>query len=156
MTDNDPQTPFLHSKILYFSSSRSIDYAYQVFQQVENPNAFMRNALIRARAQSSDHKEEAISLLRGMLEDGRIFPDKYIFPFALEACADLFTLSERSAVWWNALMDALVRFGEFIDAMELFHEMQKIFAPDGFLHGGHLCRRDDGVVLVYALHVVLM
>lgn len=176
-TTDDPQTHFLHSRILHVSSSLSIDYAYQVFRQVENPNAFMWNALIRACAQSSDHKEEAISLLRGMLEDGSVSPDKYTFPFALKACAYLFALSEgkqvhaqvvkhglgpdvyvnnslvhcyascgvledakkvfekmpeRSAVSWNAVIDALVRFGEFNAAMELFHEMQKLFEPDGY------------------------
>ncbi|XP_010044695.2 pentatricopeptide repeat-containing protein At1g59720, chloroplastic/mitochondrial [Eucalyptus grandis] len=176
-TAHDPQAHFLHSRILHASSSLSIDYARRVFRQVENPNAFMWNALIRACAQSGDRKEETVSLLRGMLEDGSVSPDQYTFPFALKACAYLFALSEgkqvhaqvlkrglgpdvyvnnslvhfyascgvledakkvfekmpeRTAVSWNAVIDALVRFGEFSAAMGLFHEMQKLFEPDGY------------------------
>ncbi|KAI6686480.1 hypothetical protein NL676_032393 [Syzygium grande] len=176
-TTHDLRAHFLHSRILHVSSSLSIDYARRVFRHVESPNAFMWNALIRACAQSGDRKEEAISLLRGMLEDGSVSPDQYTFPFALKACAYLFALSEgkqvhaqawkhglgpdvyvnnslvhfyascgvledakkvfgkmpeRSAVSWNAVIDALVRFGEFNAAMESFHEMQMLFEPDGY------------------------
>ena len=35
-------------------------------------------------------------------------------------------------VSWNALIDALVQFGEFETALKLFVQLQELFEPDGY------------------------
>ncbi|KAJ4711240.1 Pentatricopeptide repeat-containing protein [Melia azedarach] len=94
MLPHHRNTLFLYSRILYFSSTADLDYAYRVFDHVENPNSFMWNTLIRACAQNVDTKEQAVKIFQRMLEKGNVFPDKYTFPFALKACAYLFALFE--------------------------------------------------------------
>ncbi|XP_044489399.1 pentatricopeptide repeat-containing protein At1g59720, chloroplastic/mitochondrial [Mangifera indica] len=87
-------TLFLYSRILNFASFADLDYAYRVFYQIDTPNSFMWNTLIRACAQNVGSKVHAISLYKEMLEEGNVMPDKHTFPFALKACAYLFALSE--------------------------------------------------------------
>ncbi|XP_041010847.1 pentatricopeptide repeat-containing protein At1g59720, chloroplastic/mitochondrial-like [Juglans microcarpa x Juglans regia] len=94
---------FLCSRILHFSSLVDIDYSFRVFEQIENPNSFMWNALIRACARSFEHKEEAMLLYCRMLEEGIVMPDKHTFPFVLKACAYLFALLEGKQVHAQAL-----------------------------------------------------
>ncbi|GFY88400.1 tetratricopeptide repeat (TPR)-like superfamily protein [Actinidia rufa] len=89
-----PQTLLLFSRILHSSISYDLDYAFRVFDQIENPNSFMWNTLFRACAYSTDRKEQAIVIYREMLSDGRVVPDKHAFPFVLKACAYLFALCE--------------------------------------------------------------
>eukprot|EP00257_Ricinus_communis_P016949 XP_015575272.1 pentatricopeptide repeat-containing protein At1g59720, chloroplastic/mitochondrial [Ricinus communis] len=38
----------------------------------------------------------------------------------------------RSLVSWNAMIDALVQFGEFDAALKLFVQLQELFEPDGY------------------------
>ncbi|KAJ0037862.1 hypothetical protein Pint_23135 [Pistacia integerrima] len=84
----------LLSRILNFASSADLDYAYRVFDQIDTPNSFMWNTLIRACAKNVDSKLQAINLYKRMLEEGNVMPDKHTFPFALKACAYLFALFE--------------------------------------------------------------
>ncbi|XP_034918118.1 pentatricopeptide repeat-containing protein At1g59720, chloroplastic/mitochondrial [Populus alba] len=93
---NHPTTLFLYSRILHFSSLHDLNYAFRVFDHIDNPNSFMWNILIRACAQSqSVHlKREAILLYNTMLQRSSPFPDNHTFPFVLKACAYLFALFE--------------------------------------------------------------
>jgi pentatricopeptide repeat protein len=93
-----PHALFLYSRILHFSSLVDIDYACRVFHQIENPNSFVWNTLIRAYARSSERKEEAILLYYRMLEEGIVMPDKHMYPFVLKACTHLFALFEGRQV----------------------------------------------------------
>ncbi|KAF3431391.1 hypothetical protein FNV43_RR26122 [Rhamnella rubrinervis] len=93
-TTHNPHTYFLHSRILHFSSLTDLDYAFRVFDQIEDPNSFMWNSLIRACARSVERKEQAMMLYYRMSVEGTVFPDKYTFPFLLRACAYLFAYSE--------------------------------------------------------------
>ncbi|XP_059446009.1 pentatricopeptide repeat-containing protein At1g59720, chloroplastic/mitochondrial-like [Corylus avellana] len=97
-TTHNPHALFLYSRILHFSSLADIDYACRVFDQIENPNSFVWNTLIRAYARSSERKEEAILLYYRMLEEGIVMPDKHTYPFVLKACAYLFALFEGRQV----------------------------------------------------------
>ncbi|GMY26094.1 pentatricopeptide repeat-containing protein At1g59720, chloroplastic/mitochondrial isoform X1 [Fagus crenata] len=100
---HNPHTLFLYSRILHFSSLADFDYASRVFDQVQNPNSFMWNTLMRACARSFDRKEEAIQLYYRMLEEGIVMPDKHTFPFVLKACAYLFALFEGKQVHAHVL-----------------------------------------------------
>ncbi|KAK4753581.1 hypothetical protein SAY87_001685 [Trapa incisa] len=97
---DSPRGLFLQSRILHFSASRCADlnYALRVFDQIETPNSFMWNTLIRAFAVSKDRKEEAISLFQTMMREGSASPDKHTFPFVLKACAYLFAMAEGQQV----------------------------------------------------------
>lgn len=41
-------------------------------------------------------------------------------------------MPERSLVSWNVMINALVEYGEFEDALRVFSEMQRLFNPDGY------------------------
>ncbi|KAM7252391.1 hypothetical protein ACFE04_024274 [Oxalis oulophora] len=94
-----PQTLLLYSRILHSSSLLNLAYAFRVFDhQIENPNSFSWNALIRACAHNVKLKQQAILVFKKMLEVGDVGPDKHTFPFVLKACAYLFALSEGKQV----------------------------------------------------------
>ncbi|CAN0925812.1 Pentatricopeptide repeat-containing protein At1g59720, chloroplastic/mitochondrial [Linum grandiflorum] len=91
---NSPKTLFLQSRILHFTSLNDLDYAHKVLHQIETPNSFMWNTLIRACAQSNDRKDHAFMVFDQMLLKGTASPDNHTFPFVLKACSYLFALSE--------------------------------------------------------------
>lgn len=88
------KTLLIYSRIIHFASFADLDYAFRVFYQIENPNSFTWNTLIRACARSVDAKPQAIVLFQRMIEQGNVLPDKHTFPFALKACAYLFAFSQ--------------------------------------------------------------
>lgn len=89
-----PETVFLYSRLLHFSSLQDLVYTSRLFSQVPNPNTFIYNTLIRAFAHSKGQKREALSIFQELLNQEDLFPDKHTFPFVLKACAYLFALSE--------------------------------------------------------------
>ncbi|KAL1196165.1 Pentatricopeptide repeat-containing protein chloroplastic/mitochondrial [Cardamine amara subsp. amara] len=96
---DEPATLFIYGKILQLSSSFSdVNYAFRIFDSIENQTSFMWNTLIRACAHDISRKEEAFLLYRKMLERGRSSPDKHTFPFVLKACAYIFGLSEGKQI----------------------------------------------------------
>ncbi|KAL3566714.1 hypothetical protein D5086_032129 [Populus alba] len=120
---NHPTTLFLYSRILHFSSLHDLNYAFRVFDHIDNPNSFMWNILIRACAQSqSVHlKREAILLYNTMLQRSSPFPDNHTFPFVLKACAYLFALFEGKQAHAH-----LLKLGFQSDFQQQF------FEPDGY------------------------
>ncbi|PIA62442.1 hypothetical protein AQUCO_00200451v1 [Aquilegia coerulea] len=93
-----PDTLFLFSRIVHFSTNYDIDYASRLLYHIHHPNSFIWNTIIRGYAWSSDRKEEAILIYRAMLEDGNVAQDKHTFPFVLKACAFLFAFFEGKQV----------------------------------------------------------
>ncbi|GMH01676.1 hypothetical protein Nepgr_003515 [Nepenthes gracilis] len=89
-SSNHPKDLFLHSRLIHFASLTDIDYTFRLFRQIDSPNSFIWNTLIRACAHSPAHKAHAFALYHEMLNDGRVAPDKHTFPFVLKACAYLF------------------------------------------------------------------
>lgn len=138
-TGNNPHALFLYSRILHFSSLADTDYAFRVFGQIESPNSFMWNTLIRACARSAERKGQAMFLYCKMLEEGVVLPDKYTFPFVLRACAYLFNLSEgqqaHAHVWklgfgsdvyiCNSLIHFYASCGRLDLAQKVFDEMSE-------------------------------
>ncbi|CAN6457753.1 unnamed protein product [Victoria cruziana] len=80
---------FAMSRVLYFCAitSPNIDFACLVFSQVESPNSFCWNTMIRGFV-SSDQPVMALSLYSRMLRDDML-PDKYTYPFLFKACGSL-------------------------------------------------------------------
>ncbi|KAM1349898.1 hypothetical protein PS2_003902 [Malus domestica] len=84
--------PLAAAEILCFyalSTHRSIQYTGSVFTQMEKPNCFSRNTIIRTLAEDSvnDHSHDALFFFSQMVADGSVGPNKFTFPFVLKACA---------------------------------------------------------------------
>ncbi|PIN15207.1 hypothetical protein CDL12_12139 [Handroanthus impetiginosus] len=101
--DYSPETLFLNSRLLHFSSLQDLTYTLRLFSQISNPSTFIYNTLIRAYAHSRDCKEQTISLFQELLEQESLLPDKHTFPFVLKACAYLFALSEGKQIHAHVL-----------------------------------------------------
>ncbi|XP_017700781.2 pentatricopeptide repeat-containing protein At4g21065-like [Phoenix dactylifera] len=84
------RNPFVASRVLHSAVSSSpppdLAFASLIFSQMEKPNLFSWNAIIRALAASEDRSPSAaFSVYAEMLQRGTL-PDKYTFPFLLKAC----------------------------------------------------------------------
>ncbi|XP_043693541.1 pentatricopeptide repeat-containing protein At1g08070, chloroplastic-like [Telopea speciosissima] len=78
------------SKLISFlaiSESGKLDYARKIFTQIENPDMFIWNTMIRGYARSIN-PSEAISFYYLMVQSG-VVADNYTYPFVLTACARL-------------------------------------------------------------------
>ncbi|XP_022743636.1 pentatricopeptide repeat-containing protein At5g06540 [Durio zibethinus] len=67
-----------------------LDYAYKVFSQVETPNLFIYNALIKGFS-ASPNPNKAFHFYSQLLR-ANILPDNLSFPFLVRACAQLESL----------------------------------------------------------------
>lgn len=81
--------PLLGKHLIFFSVSlsESMSYAHKIFSQIENPNIFTWNTLIRGYA-FSDYPKPAIDLYTQMRFD-LVEPDTHTFPFLLKAISKL-------------------------------------------------------------------
>lgn len=78
------------SRVLAFCASpaRNMNYAYMVFSQIQNPNHFIWNTIIRGFSQSST-PQDAIFLFIEMLVTSQIQPDRLTYPSVFKAYAQL-------------------------------------------------------------------
>ncbi|KAL6208909.1 hypothetical protein ACLB2K_019852 [Fragaria x ananassa] len=86
--------PLAAAEVLRFyalSSHRNVDYARAVFSQIQTPNCFSWNTIIRALAESSDpeHSIEALILFHRMVCDGLVASNNLTFPSVLKACSKI-------------------------------------------------------------------
>ncbi|XP_020585255.1 pentatricopeptide repeat-containing protein At2g20540-like [Phalaenopsis equestris] len=82
------QSSFLSTQIINICTTNGrIDYAYQVFNQVLDPNIFLYNAMIKACTQNLRFLE-AVDLYRQILRRSKS-GDRFTYPFVLKACAGL-------------------------------------------------------------------
>lgn len=70
----------------------SMDYACKIFQEMDDPDSFEFNTMIRAHIKDMS-LEEAIFLYIDMVED-EVMPDNFTYPALLKACAHLRALRE--------------------------------------------------------------
>ncbi|KAK8259877.1 hypothetical protein V6Z11_D13G085000 [Gossypium hirsutum] len=80
--DNDP---FIISKLLLSSSLQDIKYAASVFKQIDNPNLFMYNCILRGFSISNNPKQ-AFSVFNNLRAKDGIFLDQFSFITTLKAC----------------------------------------------------------------------
>lgn len=113
----------------------SMDYACLIFQQIEYPNSFQFNTMIRGHIKDMN-LEEAIELYEQMLEMG-IQPDKFTYPSLLKGCACLRRLKEGmqfhgqvfkhgledDVVVNNSLINMYGKCGEITQSCSVFKRM---------------------------------
>ncbi|PRQ55564.1 putative tetratricopeptide-like helical domain-containing protein [Rosa chinensis] len=155
----NPHTLFLHSRILHFSSLTDIRYAFRVFNQIESPNSFTWNTLIRGCARSSGLENQALLLYCKIacaylfaLSEGKqahahvvklgfgsdvYIGNSLIHLYASCGCLDYAQkvfekMCVRRVVSWNVMIDSLVGAGEFESSVKVFGQMQRLFEPDGY------------------------
>lgn len=144
---NISQVPSIHAKIIrtfheqdafvvfefirVCSSLDSIDYAYDVFRYVSNPNVYLYTAMIDAFV-SSGRSADGVSLYHQMIHNS-ILPDNYVITSVLKACdlkecreihAQVLKLgfgSSRSV--GLKLLEKYGKSGELVDAKKMFDEM---------------------------------
>ncbi|KAF3444744.1 hypothetical protein FNV43_RR14437 [Rhamnella rubrinervis] len=136
------------SKLIAFcalSDSGNLRYASLIFDQVETPNSYIYNTLIRAYSRSSQPRL-ALHYFQLMLNTtSDIVPDHHTFHFVLLACVNggwtalIRLYSEcnviddarkmfdeipcRDPIQWNATMNGYIRCGLACEALRLFHHM---------------------------------
>ncbi|CAN7140282.1 unnamed protein product [Brassica rapa subsp. narinosa] len=144
---NVAQVPPIHAKIIrtfhgqdafvvfelirICSTLDSIDYAYDVFRYVSDPNVYLYTAMIDGFV-SSNRFSDGVALYRRMIDDS-IMPDNYVTTSVLKAC----DLEECREVHGHVLklgfgssrsvrlklMEVYGRYGELDDAKKVFDEM---------------------------------
>ncbi|XP_047334852.1 pentatricopeptide repeat-containing protein At1g06143 [Impatiens glandulifera] len=130
---------FSMNQFLTACSSRGfIDYAFQAFTQMENPNVFVYNALIRGLTHSSSSSSpvRALPIYIDMLRKG-VSPSSYTFPSIIKACnllsAKMFGESVHGQIWrigftshlhvQTSLVDFYSNLCRIIDARKVFDQM---------------------------------
>ncbi|KAL3346793.1 hypothetical protein AABB24_025300 [Solanum stoloniferum] len=152
-----PRNTYAVSKLLDFcalSNSGDLSYASRIFTQVQTPNTFLYNALIRAYS-SSPQPQFSLNYFNLMLQTSNAAaPDSFTFPFLLIACANGSLEGEGKQIHsWviknsffasNAhVQTALIRFytncKALDDARKVFDEITDIDAIQcNVLMSGHL------------------
>ncbi|XP_017697991.3 pentatricopeptide repeat-containing protein At2g22410, mitochondrial-like [Phoenix dactylifera] len=90
----------------YALSSTNLTHARLVFEQIEDPNIYTWNTMIRGLAQS-DTPKDAIFFYNRMRERGQA-QDNLTFPFVLKACARVLATREGKRIHSNGLKLGLV------------------------------------------------
>ncbi|XP_057835654.2 putative pentatricopeptide repeat-containing protein At3g01580 [Cryptomeria japonica] len=136
------QDIFLGAKLLnMYAKYDSIKNAGLVFYQIEYPDVYLCNLMIKVYTQNGLWKE-ILSLYKKMQSVG-IKPDNFTFPFVLKACASLSALQEgrevhddivesdfeSHVVVGTALINMYAKCGSLQDAREVF---DKMFVRDVF------------------------
>ncbi|XP_057964559.1 pentatricopeptide repeat-containing protein At1g06143 [Malania oleifera] len=133
---NEHKDSFLINQfITACSASRRLDYAILAFRQMENPNVFVYNAMIRSFVQCSS-PFQAIELYLDMLR-ARVLPSSFTFSSVVKACALVSALgfgkSIHGQIWkigfashvfvQTALIDYYSNLGKILESRRVFGEM---------------------------------
>uniref|UniRef100_A0A7N0TU85 DYW domain-containing protein n=1 Tax=Kalanchoe fedtschenkoi TaxID=63787 RepID=A0A7N0TU85_KALFE len=97
---------FALSKIHAFAALSPLGdatYARRLFSQMDNPNVFSWNSMIRASSRQPSSSKEPIFLFKKMLRTGRFIPNSYTIAFVLKACSVLAAAGEGRQVHKRAL-----------------------------------------------------
>ncbi|CAL1386435.1 unnamed protein product [Linum trigynum] len=117
-------------------AARDLNYATMLFNQVEEPNGFLYNAIIRTYAHNSMYGP-TVSMYKQMLRMTNLSPGKFTFPFVVKACAGLGSHElgrqvhaqvakfgpESHLITENALIDMYTKCDDLAVAHKLFDEM---------------------------------
>ncbi|KAK2966117.1 hypothetical protein RJ640_002028 [Escallonia rubra] len=96
--------PLAAAELLRFSAfyHRNLRYARHIFDQMDPPNYFSWNTIIRALSESDDQNDDdpfqALVIFRLMLVDELVEPNRFTFPSVLKACAQMGRVEEGKQV----------------------------------------------------------
>ncbi|XP_031261083.1 pentatricopeptide repeat-containing protein At2g20540 [Pistacia vera] len=135
------QSNFLVTKMVdVCDNGGDLEYASLLFKQVNEPNVFLYNAMIRAYTHNHTYGL-AVDVYKQMLRDSRaenpILPDKFTFPFLIKSCAGLmcYLLAKQvhahvckfgpksHSITENALIDMYTKCDDLIEAQKVFEQM---------------------------------
>ncbi|KDP26420.1 hypothetical protein JCGZ_17578 [Jatropha curcas] len=89
-------------KFLSVSDRRDLKYARKFFTQMNNPNCFSWNTIIRAFAETDDddykNPLEALGFFGQMCSEGLVEPNRFTFPSVLKACAKMGRIQEGKEI----------------------------------------------------------
>lgn len=120
---------FAASRVLAFCASPlgNMDYAYLVFLQMQNPNPFSWNTIIRGFSQSSN-PQMALSLFIDMLVSSQVEPQRLTYPSVFKAYSQL-GLAHGGAQLHGRIIKLGLQFDPFIRNTILY-----MYANCGFLN----------------------
>ncbi|KAF8034811.1 hypothetical protein BT93_C0972 [Corymbia citriodora subsp. variegata] len=131
------QSNFLATKMVdVCDRCGDLGYASSLFGSVAGPNVFLYNAIVRAYARNFAYGL-AVAVYRKMLEDGKVSPDEFTFPFLIKSCGGLASEdlgmqvhahvrkfgAAGHLVTENSLIDMYTKFGNLESAYKLFDDM---------------------------------
>ncbi|KAL5975489.1 Pentatricopeptide repeat-containing protein [Asimina triloba] len=153
--------PVVAAEVLKFyalsAKHRDLQYACNVFCQMEEPNCFSWNTIIRAISES-DEPYAGVIVFRRMLCSESIEPNQYTFPSVLKACAETVGIEEGKQVHGQIvkrglegdgfICSNLVRMYVFCGAMDDAHRLfDRITECDVALSGDE--REGEGNVVLW-------
>ncbi|KAF3788643.1 Pentatricopeptide repeat-containing protein [Nymphaea thermarum] len=132
---------FCVSRLLVFcaiNENGCLDYANRVFKQIESPNVFVYNAMIRGHA-CGKKPEVSLGFYRQLLKQG-LRPDNLTFPFLVKSCTHLQCLElggevhgqvirhgfEFDVYVQNSLVHMYASCGDLETARKLFEKIQQL------------------------------
>ncbi|KAJ6734058.1 PENTATRICOPEPTIDE REPEAT-CONTAINING PROTEIN [Salix purpurea] len=132
----------LGKHLIYTSVSLSVpmNYAHNIFTQIQSPNVFTWNTMIRGYAESENPKP-AIELYHHM----QLKPDTHTYPFLLKAVSKVVDVKfesaykvfelmpEKDIVAWNSVINGFALNGKPNEVLTLYKRMgSEGVEPDGF------------------------
>ncbi|KAK1563589.1 hypothetical protein Q3G72_029645 [Acer saccharum] len=123
----------LISSFALLGSEDGLIHSQNLFAQIDNPNVFIWNTMIRGYSRSNS-PHEALLLYMSMLSKGIVSPNNFTYPFVLNSCARLSSLKPGYQVHChviqfgfefdlyirNALIHLYSVFGHINDARKVF------------------------------------
>ncbi|XP_043700085.1 pentatricopeptide repeat-containing protein At4g21065 [Telopea speciosissima] len=111
------------------SLSGPMSYAHHIFSQIQNPNIFTWNTMIRGYAES-ENPAPGIQLYRQM-QISSIEPDTHTYPFLLKACAKLLTVREGEKIHCTVIRNG------FEALVFVQNTLVHMYAACGFYESAH-------------------
>lgn len=149
------QSNFLVTKMIdVCDNGGDLEYASLLFKQVNEPNVFLYNAMIRAYTHNHVYGL-AVDVYKQMLRDLRaenpILPDKFTFPFLIKSCGGLMCYflgkqvhahvckfgPKSHSITENALIDMYTKCDDLIEAQRVFEQMTErdVISWNGLISG---------------------
>ncbi|KAK4438957.1 Pentatricopeptide repeat-containing protein, chloroplastic [Sesamum alatum] len=134
------------SRVLAFCATgpaRDLDYAFSVFKQIEEPNLFIWNTIIRGFCQSSDPRV-AISLFVEMLVGSRVRPEKLTYPAVFKAYTQLGLAEDGAQLHGTEIFDSN-KLHEFLEVMDQRYDFNVLPILN---HVSNVCSSDISTAIV--------
>ncbi|RZC74357.1 hypothetical protein C5167_049840 [Papaver somniferum] len=144
------QENFASSKLISFlalSQSGNLSYAQKIFNQIENPDMFIWNTMIRGYSRSP-YPFESISLYSLMIQSC-VVPDNFTYTFTLTACAQL-----KEAEFGKRLHCEIIKNGFQLDVYVL-NSLIQMYANSGSFESARMLFDENSVRDVVTWNVII-